>query len=287
MNRRKFISATSFLTLGALAAPHLACKYSNSSTKKLIGIQLWTLRNAMEENLTGTLKKLAEIGYNTLEAAGYRNKRFYGKPPAEFKKMVDNLGMQLIASHSKIDDNNVDQTFSDALKAGIKYVVVPWLPENHRNSLDNYKQTAENLNRFGEKANKMGLKLGYHNHGFEFTEIDGKLPYDVLLKQTEPELVTFEMDIQWVMYGKQDPVKYINTHPGRFELWHVKDMNKNNHQLSEIIGKGSIDFKKIFKLAGKAGLQYQFVEHAVSADKPFEDVAFSYNFIKNNLIGIM
>ncbi len=287
MNRRKFISTASLLSLGALAAPHLAGTTLSSSTKKLIGIQLWTLRDALHDDLSGSLKKLAKIGYNTLEAAGYRNKKFYDKAPEEFKKLADDLGMQLIASHSTINDNNVEQTYSDALKAGIKYVVVPWLPESRRKSLDNYKETAENLNRFGEKANEMGLKLGYHNHGFEFTKIDGELPYDILLKQTEPEHVVFEMDIQWVMYGKQDPVNYINTHPGRFALWHVKDMNKNNRKLSEIIGKGSIDFTGIYKLAGKAGLQYQFVEHAVSDDKPFEDVAFSYNYIKNNLIDIL
>jgi sugar phosphate isomerase/epimerase len=163
-------------------------------------------------------------------------------------------------------------------------MVCAWLSPQERGTLDHYKKIAGDLDKGGEVCKKAGIQLCYHNHDFEFIQEDGKYPYETLLANTDKDLVKMEMDMYWVTKAKQDPIALINEHPGRFPLWHIKDMNNKPDQMFTEVGNGIINFKEIFKHAGKAGMKYFFVEQDICPGDPFVSIAESYNYIKSNLV---
>jgi sugar phosphate isomerase/epimerase len=177
-----------------------------------------------------------------------------------------------------VDDKNVDKVVEDAVDAGLKYVIHPWMKGGDMNV---FKKMAENLNKYGEKFRKAGIRYGYHNHSFEFEAKDGVLPYDVLLQGTDPDLVIFEMDLFWITKGGHDPWEYFAKYPGRFEIWHVKDMKGTADRDMTEVGNGVIDFKKIFHLKDQAGMKYYFVEQDTCKDHtPLESVKISLDYLK-------
>ena len=274
-SRRSFIKSTSLLTAGAFIKPGFFDK-----TTDYIGLQLYTVRDAMQKDPKGTLAKVAKIGYNSLEGATYTgSQKFYGMDPSSFAKVLKQNGLIMPSSHYRLGEEKTngentrgtilydwDKAVDDAAAVGIKYMVCAYLSEPERGGIDHYKKVAEDLNKAGERCKKSGIQLCYHNHDFEFQSQGSTLPYDILLG-TDKNLVKMELDLYWVSKAGKDAVDLINRHPGRFPLFHVKDMDKTAAKAFTEVGNGSIDFKRIFKQADKAGMKYFFVEQDKTAGR--------------------
>jgi sugar phosphate isomerase/epimerase len=276
-NRRTFLKRVSAVSAAALLLPNEILAFPG---EKMIGIQLYTIRDLVNKDFTGTLKTLSEIGYNSLEAAGYADRKFYGYSPKEYEKICLDFGLRPLSSHSGVSLSNADQIIEDTKAAGMDYLVLPWIGEDRRKSADHYKALAEELNQIGEKCKVAGLKFGYHNHAFEFEKKDGQIPYDILLENTEPDLCFMQLDFYWMVYGGFEPLDYFEKYPGRFELWHIKDMAGNEARESTEIGNGIIDFKAIYKKRELAGMKYFFLEQEAFNMDPIESITISYQFLK-------
>src|SRR5664280_1727116 len=257
-NRRNFLKTTAAFATASMILPLGAF----TQEKKTIGLQLYSVRDKLQKDLKGTLEKLAKIGYNSLEAAGYNatDGTFYGMAAKPFIDLVNGLGMTLNSSHTTFELDMAEKVIAATAATGAKYIIYPFLAEKFRSNLDGWKATAEKFNKMGEIAKKNGIRFGYHNHAFEFEKIDGQLPFDLLLTQTDPSLVTFEMDLYWVTRGGYNPLDLFKKYPGRFELWHVKDMVKTDDMFFAPVGTGRIDFASIFAEKKTAGMKYFFVE---------------------------
>jgi sugar phosphate isomerase/epimerase len=281
------------LSAGLLAAPHLF-----ALDKKYIGLQLYTVRDAMQADPVAALAKVAQIGYNSVEGATYTGtQKFYGMDAATFAKQLKQNGLIMPSGHYRLGEektngadtqgtilHNWDRAIDDAAAVGIKYMVCAYLSNPERGNLDKYKKLADHFNIAAEKCKKAGVQFAYHNHDFEFVQQDGKYPYEILLNNTDKNLVKMEMDIYWMAKAKQDPIALFNQHPGRFPLWHVKDMAKAPNQTFTEVGNGSIDFKKIFGQAKQSGLDYFFVEQDSTPGNPYDSITQSINYIKKNLM---
>ncbi len=291
--RRSFLKSSAVYSASLLVVPSML-NYEH----KYIGLQLYTVRDAMESNPAATLAKVSKLGYNSVEGATYTGtQKFYGMEAPEFSRVLKQNGLVMPSSHYRLGDEKVNgeipkgtivqdwgKAVDDAAAVGIKYMVCAYLSEQERGGTDRYKVIAEKFNKAGEICKKAGIQLCYHNHDFEFKKEDGKFMYEILLANTDKNLVKMEMDLYWVTKAGQDPIALFNQHPGRFPLWHVKDMDKTpEHSFAEV-GNGSIDFKKIFKYSGKAGLQYFFVEQDKTPGDPFTSIAQSIAYIKKNLV---
>src|SRR5258708_5228200 len=292
--RRSFLKSTSLYTAGILAAPSFAS--FPEFKKAAIGLQLYTVRDHMQEDPAGTLARVAQIGYNSVEGATYTNtEKFYGMDPKTFHALLKKDGLVMRSCHYRLGEdtngaekgtilNDWDRAVEDAHTLGLKYMVCAWLSPAERQSLDHYKHMAGQFNTAAEKCKAAGIQFCYHNHDFEFDAQDGKYPYDVLLDNTDKDLVKMEMDLYWVNKAGHDPVTLFEQHPGRFPLWHLKDMdNTAAHAFTEV-GNGVIDFKKIFSNADKAGFKYFFVEQDKCPGDPFDSITTSINYIKKNLV---
>ena len=244
------------------------------ATGRAIGVQLYTLRNEMQKDVEGTLARVAGIGYREVEFAGY-----YDKSPAEIRAMLNRTGLTAPSTHMPIEmlEANAAGAFDTAKEIGHEFVVVPWLAEARRKTIDDYKRLAESLNRLASAAKEKGLRVGYHNHDFEFVPIGGQVPFDTLLAETDPSLVAIELDLYWATKAGHDPLQLFERHRGRFPLVHVKDSaGAPDHRMVDV-GKGTIDFARIFT-AGGAALQHRFVEHDNPGDA-FASITASYEHL--------
>ncbi len=248
---------------------------------KEIGIQLYSIRDLVENELPGSLQKLAAIGYRTIETAHYQDGKFYGMNPAAFKELVESTGLRALSSHSSLSLDNIESAVEDAVKAGMKYLVLPSIPADRRKTIDDYKTIAGELNQMGEVCRMAGLILGYHNHAFEFEKIDDQIPYDVLLENTDAELVTMQIDTYWIHYGGYSSEEYFKKFPGRFKMWHIKDMVDGEGKESTEIGSGILDFQSIYKLRKKAGMECMIVEQEHFEMDPWESLAISWKYLNN------
>ncbi|NIJ51988.1 sugar phosphate isomerase/epimerase family protein [Dyadobacter arcticus] len=287
MNYNEKISRKSFIKAGAFALTIPVFSKLSLETKAAskIGLQLYTLRNDISKDLLGTLKKVAAIGYKEVELFGYNDGKFFGKTPKEFKAILGDLGLDPVSGHygAGVDNKTSKGTLSnewqravdDAAEIGQKYVNCAYLTEKERDTLDKYKSYVDLFNKSGEVAKKAGLQFGYHNHDFEFKQIDGQIPYDIIAGQTDPKLVKLELDLYWIVKAGLDPVALFKKYPGRFPLWHVKDMDKTDQSFAEV-GTGSIDFAKIFEARKLAGLTHFFVEQDVAKRPAIEAIDISF-----------
>jgi sugar phosphate isomerase/epimerase len=276
-NRRDFIKISALASISSMLAPNWL---KAATFKKDIGLQLYTLRNPMQQDLPGTLRAIAETGYTWLEAAGYDEGKFYGFPPLEFKMMVEDLGMQLISSHATFKPEQQQLAIDAHAELGVKYLVYPVLPVDEKTTRDDFTRASSRLNEIGKACQESGLKFGYHNHNFEFVKIDDTTGFDLLLTMTDPGLVCFESDLYWMVFAGADPVEYFRKYPGRFELWHVKDMENNPEKDFAPVGTGVIDFEQIFSQKELAGMAYFFVEQDDCKIDPFDSVKISYENLK-------
>ena len=291
-SRRSFIKSSSLLSAGVLLAPSIL-KYKSS----YIGLQLYTVRDAMEKDAAGTLAKVASIGYNSVENATYTGTQtFYGLDAKAYAKLLKDNGLMNPSGHYRLGEDEKggimkgtmlhewDKAVDDAATVGIKYMVCAWLSPDERGGIDHYKKLAAECNKAGERCKKAGIQFCYHNHDFEFEKENDSYKYDTLLNETDKDLVKMELDLYWVTKAGLDAVDLFNQHPGRYPLWHVKDMDNTPDKAFTEVGNGVIDFKKIFKNADKAGLKYFFVEQDKCPGSPFDSIAQSINYIKKNLV---
>ena len=286
ITRRNFIINTSLAAATVLALPSLAF----TMDKKEIGLQLYTLRDELPKDVKSTLEKVAKAGYKTVETYGFSIKdQFWGLSPIEVKKILDANNLKAPSGHynlgSFLYDGNLEEVKAAIEAAQIlknEYLTVPWVDEPFRND---FHKIAVRLNEAGKMCAAAGLKLAYHNHDFEFKKHNGITGYEILLKETDRNLVYFELDLYWVVRSGNDPVKLFKENPGRFKLWHVKDMDKVNPALNTEIGSGSINFKTIFKEVKQSGMKHFFVEQENNY-KPnaFEAIKTSCDFILKELI---
>ena len=282
MKRRAFVQSTAVAAAGLFLLPRCSSTAGNKSP----GLQLYTLRDTIMGDPKGVLQKVAAFGYEKLETFAYRDGKIYGMEFSEFGKFVKDLGMKVTSGHYGLDQAKSDgweKAIADAKAIGQDYMVVPYLQESDRPSIDAYKGICESLNKAGEICNKNGVHFGYHNHAFEFAAMEGQVPFDVMLAELDPKLVHIEMDIFWVVNAGQDPLSYFEKYPGRFEQWHVKDMDKNDRMRNADVGTGSIDWKPIFAKAGESGMKHFYVEQETYPGEPIDSVGASITNLKEIL----
>jgi sugar phosphate isomerase/epimerase len=249
-------------------------------TEKLypLGLELYTVRTLMARDFDGTLAKVAAIGYTEVEFAGY-----FGRRPADVRESLKKAGLAAPSTHLSFAQlgSAWPGVLHDAKTIGHEYVIIPSIPDQACRTLDDCRRIADRFNRAGQAARDVGLTFGYHNHSSEFEPIEGKLPYDVLLERTDPELVKFEMDLYWISLGGQNPVDYFARWPGRFPLVHVKDLVRaapGRPARMVDVGAGDLYWKAIFAKRRQAGMFHYFVEHDEPAD-PMLSVRKSYEYL--------
>jgi len=235
LTRREFVGA-----VGGLIASSTLCSEGTAKegvVKKLdrIGLELYTVRGEMKKNFGGTLARVARIGYKEVEFAGY-----FGYAAKTVRASLRQNGLTSPSSHIgfPVLGRDWDRTIEDALVIGQRYLICPWIEAKYR-TLDGYKQVAGLFNKAGERARAAGIQFGYHNHSYEFEPIQGRLPYDLLIEETDPALVVMQMDVFWLRTGGQDPLAYFRRYPGHFHSLHIKDMDAAGKMVD--VGKGVID----------------------------------------------
>ena|ERR1051326_1734535 len=278
----------SFLATLGVAAAALAAKKPDGFLLaprrhlKRVGLQLYTLRNQVEKDLAGTLERVSQIGYREVEFAGY-----FGRKPNEIREILEKNKLTAPSSHVgyPTDWNAWQQTLADAKTAGHQYVTVAWTPEELRTRPGGFKAVADDFNKAGEAASKAGLRFAYHNHDYELKAPDGgELPFDTLLANTDPKLVTYEMDLYWMVKGGADPIAYFKKYPGRFTMVHVKDATAAPARNMADVGHGTIDFPRIFRYDAEHGshIAHAFVERddATTLPDPFGSVKTSFAYLE-------
>ena len=293
-SRRVFIKSASALS----AAVFVKGPLTAFASAPVIGLQLYTVRDAMGTDPLGTLQKVARIGYNSVENATYTGtEKFYGMDAATYKKVLNENGLVANSGHYRLGEeqekgadvngtilHDWQRAIDDAATVGLKYMVCAYLSTYERGDLDHYKKLADIFNKAGEACKKSGIQFCYHNHDFEFQVQNGMFPYDILLDKTDKDNVKMEVDLYWIKKAGQDPLALFQKHPGRFPLWHVKDMSKEADQSFAAVGTGIIDFKTIFQHKDQSGMKFFFVEQDKCPGSPFDSITQSYNFIKSNLV---
>ncbi|HXB05452.1 MAG TPA: sugar phosphate isomerase/epimerase, partial [Puia sp.] len=292
--RRKFLRQSGLAALAGLALPKLSKAALSAYFPAMppAGLQLYTLGDLMVKDPANTLKKVAAIGYKEVESAGSEKGNFYGYEPKELAKMITNEGMHWRSAHvggapfspeqimkmartaqdsarvkAMIErfknrpkalnlKENYQELADKAAEGGLSYLVCSSIPVN---TLDEIKVAAEVFSKTGEACKKVGVQFAYHNHTTEFDTVEGHRPFDYILSNTSKDEVKMELDLAWATKAGQDPLDLFRQHPGRFPLWHVKDLNKDTKQPTEV-GNGYIDFKRIFAHAADSGMKYFFVE---------------------------
>jgi len=284
-SRREFLRVSAAGALGAFALSQFSCTKDPKSFG--LGLQLYTIRDAMALDVPGSLKKVSDAGYKYVELAGYADSKFYGYEPADFKKLVNDLGMEILSSHTQVEAEgitleNARKMAEDHARLEVKYCIQPWVVEEARTTIDSYKKMVADWNKVGEIMKQSGIQFGYHNHNFEFATVEGKIPYfDVMMPELDKDLVTMEIDLFWTTKAGQNPVDIIKKYPGRFQLFHMKDMyTKEAPYYTTVgeddfapVGEGVINFKEILAVKDIAGMKYMIVEQDLSRDgQPFEDI---------------
>lgn len=314
-SRRNFLKHSTTVALGSMLLPRLAnsAPLTRNASFPPIGLELYTLGALMQQDPKGTLQKIAAMGYKELEVPMLPKGSYYGFKPKELATFITDLGMhwrsQLVlgapvtlglgyaAYNPKTSadslqikqmiesgaanvlltlQNDCQQVVDEVAAGGVDYLVCSAIPLQ---TGDELKRAADILNKSGEVCKKAGIQLAYHNHNFEFDEVEGQRSFDYLLNNTDKELVKMEMDLGWVVYAKQDPVELFKKHPGRFPLWHVKDVKKTTNAFV-VAGTGDVDFKSIFSYAEESGMKYYFLEQEGATPPTLQDVADSYTFLK-------
>lgn len=275
ISRRSFLLKGSLAIAGAALLPdHLLAA---AVRKPVLGIQLYSIRDDMKKDPSGTLKQLAAMGYKNVEHAGYSQRKFYGYSAKEFKKLLDGLGLLMPSGHTVMGKQHWDAakndftdewkyTVEDAAVVGQHYVISPWLDESLRKNYDDFKAYMDVFNKSGALCKKSGMKFGYHNHDFEFgQQLNGKKIFDLILQNTDPSLVAQQLDIGNMYHAGGIALDIIKQYPGRFELMHVKDEIKTDKgemggkYESTVLGKGIIPVKEVIDLGKKSGGTKHFI----------------------------
>jgi sugar phosphate isomerase/epimerase len=273
--RRDFLKNTAYMTAGSFFLSEFV-KANPTAKVKNIGIQLYTVRKEMTADATGTLKQLAKIGFKELESARSEKGNYYGLSAKEIKKITKDLGMNLRSGHIHVD-KDLQKSLDEAAESGQEYIISAVLPVPGQ-TIENYQQSADLFSKTGEDCKKMNIKFGYHNHNTEFQKVGDKVLYDVLLERTDPKLVHMEMDLGWVIAAGYDPIEYFNKYPGRFPLWHLKDMSKTTKSSVEF-GKGDVNILQLLQNAKKSGMKNFFLEQEEYSVSALESAQYDYDYL--------
>ncbi len=263
-----------------------------------IGLQLYTIRDAMGKDVPGSLKKVSDIGFKYLELASYSNGKFYGYLPGEFKKMVNDLGMEVISSHAGVNPKGITteeakKMAEDHAKLGAKYCMQPYVADEDRKTIAGYQKMVAQWNKVGKIMKASGVRFGYHNHNFEFDTIEGKVPYfDIFLTEMDKDVTTMELDLFWAIKAGINPVDLFKKYPGRFQLFHIKDMYTKEAPFFKTasndfapVGEGLINFKEILAAKNLAGMKYMFVEQDSTKDgMPFDAIKTSITNLTTKIL---
>jgi sugar phosphate isomerase/epimerase len=290
IDRRSFLHQAGALASAAFASPVLQPRQPLK-----MGLQLYTMRAAMSRDVAGTLARIAGLGYQELETYGFdpQGLRYYGLPAADFATVLDGLNLTTPSGHYDLnryvrsaDDltRYVDRCIEGARALGQTYITWPLIDTDFR-TIDGFKVVAERLNTIGAQAKKAGLQVAYHNHDFEFLEQNGQIGYDIILRETDPALVKLQIDLYWIAHGsKLSAGEWFRRAPGRFVMWHIKDMHKVSRDYTEL-GNGSIDFTTIWPDASLSGMKHFFVEQGGNfTHDPFRSITDSAEYVKRVLL---
>ena len=265
-SRRSFIQNSALLLAGTALLSKTA--FAAAKPSEIVGVQLYSVRDDMKKDPIGTLTQLAKIGYKNVEHANYIDRKFYGYTPVEFKKILNDLGLKMPCGHTVMGKDHWDAskkdfsdswkyTVEDAALMGQKYVISPWIDENIRKSYGDLVNQMEIFNKSGELCQKSGMKFGYHNHWFEFSEkLDNVRIFDIMMQKIDFKLVAMQLDIGNMYIGGAKAIDVLSQYPGKFELMHVKDeiaVNTAEKYESTILGKGIIPAKEVIDLGRKMG----------------------------------
>ncbi|WP_249356342.1 sugar phosphate isomerase/epimerase family protein [Maribacter sp. ACAM166] len=289
--RRTFLKQTGALTASAM----LPLSIFPLKSKFKMGLQLFTIRDAMAKNPIESIKYARGLGYEDGEIYGYDgdNDTYYGIKSKEFKKVLEDLDFTISSGHYDFSsqfmkpmdelERYVDQCIEGSHTIGSKYITWPWLAPEYRD-IENFKLLTDKLNKIGEQVNQAGLEFAYHNHDFEFTDHNGEQGYDIILSGTEPSLVKLQMDMYWVEHSSEKRIKQlIAENPGRYVMWHIKDMDKVTRDYSEM-GNGSIDYVSLLSSIDKDALQYYYIEQGGNfATNSMKSIAESATYFKKHL----
>lgn len=270
--RREFLKASGGIVLGGIFLPYL----TEAAKIKNVGINLYSIREPMLTDAAGTLEKLAKIGYKEIESAKSAKGNYYGLQPKEIKQITKDLGLTLRSGHVPVNAT-WQKSVDEAAEAGQDYLVAAGLPSRGQ-TVDNYKKVADIFNKSAEDCKKANLIFGYHNGGSDFAQENGQTLYDVLLDNTNPDLVKMELDLGWAIVGGGDPIKYFDKYPGRFPLWHIKDIKKDKAESTEF-GKGRIDIPSLLQNKKKSDMKYFFVEQEEWDSSPLESLQYDYSYL--------
>lgn len=272
--------------MGLLAAGTALTDLAAASNKsRHIGVQLYTIRGEIAKDAKGSIRRVAELGYKEVENFGYSG-RFFGMDAKAYSDLLKETGLSAPSGHYLLNQlrNGWDKAVEDAAAVGHKYMVLAFLTPMERKTLDDYRRVAETLNKAGETCRKAGIQLCYHNHDFEFQSIDGTLPFDLLMKETDASLVKAELDLYWTAKAGFKPTDIFEKYPNRAALWHVKDMDATEKKGFTEVGSGTIDFKEIFRQHRKSGMKHFFVEQDICPGSPFDSIAKSIQYVRSNLL---
>jgi sugar phosphate isomerase/epimerase len=282
MDRRTFLAATLAPAAAILAAPPFrsaaaAAQETGRHSVERVGLQLYTLRSELARDFEGSVRRVAELGYREVELAGLHN-----RTPVAVRSLLDECGLTAPAGHfplASLTPEELPGVIDTCAALGHRWLVCPFLMPQERQTLDHYRRHAELFDRVGEACRAAGLRFAYHNHDFELQALDGEVPLELLLRSTSPQLVDYELDLYWVTKGGGDPLDYFARHPGRFPLWHVKDMDATEQRSFAEVGTGVIPFPAIFARSEQAGAKHYFVEQDVIRGDAWETVGRSARYV--------
>jgi len=297
MRRRNFIKKTGLL--GSFAILPFSCTFPMEKSRYKMGYQLFSIRDEMAKDPIETLKKLKSMGYEDFEIYGFddENETYYGLKASEFKLVLDDLGLSVTSGHygfstylEKSEDELkrfVERCIVGAQKISSKYITWPWIAPEQR-TIENFKLMSHKLNIIGEEIQKTDLGFAYHNHGFEFEDHQGENGFDIIIKETDAALVKLQMDMYWVMHSsKYTPKELVDAQPGRYVMWHIKDMDKVTRDYTEL-GNGSISYQEQLPDPEKSGLEFYYLEqggnYAISSMQSAEDSAAYFKKNLQNMI---
>jgi len=262
--RREFLKSLKVLSLGALL-PLSSFKSMAASIKgdKKVGAQIYSFRDLIRTDLWGTIEAIGKMGFTGIEPYGYDGK-FFGIEAKEFRKRCADLGLEIYGTHTGITEANAVHYCEQALEAGMEFLILPSMMGRPNATVPDYQKIAAEMNRIGEICNQHNVRFAYHNHDFEFRPIDGILPYDILLQETEPSLVSFQADTYFFAKMNLDPIDFFKAYLGRFSSLHVKDLGFDGQ--SCILGNGVVDFKAVIEARDLAGVELLVYEQENCAE---------------------
>lgn len=279
-SRRSFLKTSGYLAAGlAVSGTSLFSSCTPARLEIPFGLQLYTLRDVISDDPEGVIRQVADFGYKQIESYEGPMGMFWGMGNTGFKEFMDEIGVAMISSHANVFED-LERKVDEAAEIGVEYLVCPYI--GPQESLDAYRDMADQFNDIGQVVRNGGLRFAYHNHAYTFEEHDGEIPQRILMDNTDPGLVEYQMDIYWVVAGGGDPAEWIRQYPNRFTSCHVKDLSNGNNPESTILGTGIIDFPPLLQLGRENGMEYFIVEQeAYTNTTPLDAVRDNAEYMRN------